>query len=873
MIQILPYLFSRFLLGTLKFTYCITLTCFVIRGNSYAQTSTENYDEITVALNVPRIGNWEMPAVINGQVLYIPVKDFFDILQIKNSASPTADSVSGFFINPGAYYLVDKMNNRIIYDNRTVNLNKGDLILSENNLYLKSDYFESVFGLACVFNFRSLSVTVNTKLELPLIRELQLQQMRKNITQLKGEKKADTTLKRKFSMLQLGMADWSIINYRQSGGQNYTRLSANLGAIIAGGEANVYINHNAGQPFNLGQQYYRWKYVNNDNKVLRQITAGNLFVQSTASVYGAITGIQVTNTPTTYRRSFGTYRLSNTTDPGWMVELYVNNILVNYTKADASGFYTFDVPLVYGSTIVKLKFYGPWGEERVREQNISIPFNFLPVKQFEYTLSAGVIDDVEKGKFSRLNLNYGLHSRITIGAGVEYLSTVELGKAMPFVNASVRMGTNLLISAEHTYGVRSKAIASYRLPSSLQLEVNYTKYAPGQKAIKSGQSSFNNYIDDKKATIYMPFRRKKFSGFSRLSISQLTVPKLKYTTAELLLSGMYKGINTNITTSAVYTDPKHSLVYSNIAVTFKVAKGMRVTPQAQYEYKMNKLSMIKCEVEKNLFNRGFMILSYENNMTYKLTSISLGVRYSFSFAQTSFAVSQHNKDYSSIQSARGSLLYNNKSHKLKFSEQSNVGRGGLIIRPFLDFNGNGKKDANEPKAQGLKVRINGGRIEHNKKDTTITISGLEAYSNYYLELDKNSFDNIGWQLQKASLNIVIEPNNFRLIEVPVSVMGEVAGSVYKKTSNGQKGISRIIINIYDKDSRLAGRTITESDGYFSFVGLKPGNYTAEIDSAQLNKINMSAYPRNIPVSIKLTRDGDLIEGLKFTLSEIMPVDK
>ena len=60
------------------------------------------------------------------------------------------------------------------------------------------------------------------------------------------------------------------------------------------------------------------------------------------------------------------------------MELYVNNVLVDYVKADASGFFTFEVPLVYGNSLVKLRYYGPWGEEHSREQTISIPFNFLP---------------------------------------------------------------------------------------------------------------------------------------------------------------------------------------------------------------------------------------------------------------------------------------------------------------------------------------------------------------------------------------------------------------------------------------------------------------------------------------------------------------
>ncbi|MCK7531375.1 MAG: hypothetical protein MZV63_10225 [Marinilabiliales bacterium] len=120
---------------------------------------------------------------------------------------------------------------------------------------------------------------------------------------------------------------------------------------------------------------------------------------------------------------------------------------------------------------------------RVREQNINIPFNFLPVKTLEYTASAGIVEDSIGSRFSRANVNYGVTRSLTIGAGVEYLSSVLSGPAMPFVNTSIRITNNLLLSGEYTYGVGAKGTFSYRLPSNIQLDLYYTWYDKNQKAI------------------------------------------------------------------------------------------------------------------------------------------------------------------------------------------------------------------------------------------------------------------------------------------------------------------------------------------------------------------------------------------------------
>jgi hypothetical protein len=838
----------------------LLIVLFLITPAVAFSESDGNYDEVLITLNVQRIGSLEIPAIIHNEALYLPVKDIFDYLKIKNQSSADADSITGVFIDPKAFYTISKK--QILFQAKVYDLKATDVMNTSSELYLKSDIFGEVFGVECVFNFRSLSVTLNSKIELPAIKEMQQELMRKNLNQLKGEKKADTTIGRSFPLFKLGMADWSIVSSQQVKGANYTRLNVGLGAMVAGGEADAYLNYTSGQGFSQTPQYYYWKYVNNYNTALRQVTVGKIYTQSTSSIYTPITGVQFTNAPTTYRKTFGTYRLSNKTEPGWLVELYVNNILVNYMKADASGFYSFDVPIVYGNSLIKLRFYGPWGEEHTREENITIPFNFLPVNQFEYTATGGFLNDADKSRYSRANFNYGFSNRITFGAGVEYLSSVTSGTTMPFVNASARVGSSILLSAEKTYGVRTKGVFTYRHPSNLQVELNYTKYDEGQTAIA------NNYLDEKKAVISVPFHSKKFNAFSRLTLNQFTLPKSKFTTGEFLVSSVFGSVNANLTTYAVVTDVGRPLIYNNLSLTARLPAGFRLTPQAQYEYSQKRISLLKCELEKSFFSKGFLNLSYEKNLLMHTSSVFLSLRYNFSFAQTSLSALVANQMSTLTQSARGSLMYDSKTSYISANDRSNVGKGALTILPYLDLNCNGERDENEPRAYGLRLHINGGRVENNNKDTTIHIWGLEAYTNYVLELDKSSFDNISWQLKKSTISVAVDPNTAKIIEVPVAVVGEVSGTVYLSDGNVKSGIGRMIVSIYNNKSKLVAKMLTESDGYFNYIGLAPGKYSVRIDEQQLNKLQMKAKDQSLPFTIKANKDGDVVEGLKLLVSKV-----
>ncbi|HPM88564.1 MAG TPA: hypothetical protein PKX27_11305, partial [Bacteroidales bacterium] len=736
----------------------VRLICFVLFVLSILTIKTSNlsaqelpeYDEISIFLEVPHIGGTEIDAVIRDEELYLPVTGLFDFLKIRNTPASDQESISGFFINPEATYLIERSTNEIVYQGKNIKLNPGDLIRTESNLYLKSKYFGQIFGLDCVFDFRNLSVKVSSKVELPYIRELRLEEMRRNLTRLKGEMKADTNIGRTHPMFRFGTADWSAIATEEIGAGSDTRLNLALGAMIAGGEATASLYYNSMNPFSEKQQQYLWRYVNNDFKLLRQVMAGKIATQATSSLYSPVVGVQFTNTPTTFRRSFGTYTLSDRTEPGWIVELYVNNVLVDYVKADASGFFKFEVPLVYGNSMVKLKFFGPWGEERTQEQNISIPFNFLPPKIMEYTISAGIVEDSLWSRFSRASLNYGATKNITIGGGMEYLSSLPSNQFMPFTNISFRLTNNLLVTGDYTHGVRAKGTITYRLPSNMQFDLNYTWYKKDQKAL------FYNYREERKATISMPLKIGQLSSYQRLSAYQIILPAgNQYLTGEWMFSGSVSGISTNLSTYAMFVEDADPVLYSNLSLAFRLPGGFIIMPQSQFGYTPGEFISAKIRLEKYLFKHAHLNLTYEQNFRNDLKLAEMGFRYDFSFAQTGFSVRQADKTTSMVQYARGSLINDRKSRYLGVDNRTNVGRGGISIVPYLDLNSNKKKDPGEPKAHGLNLRTNSGRIEKNEKDTTIHILGLESYTDCFIELDANSFENISWRLEKKSLSVAV----------------------------------------------------------------------------------------------------------------------
>jgi hypothetical protein len=295
-------------------------------------------------------------------------------------------------------------------------------------------------------------------------------------------------------------------------------------------------------------------------------------------------------------------------------------------------------------------------------------------------------------------------------------------------------------------------------------------------------------------------------------------------------------------------------------------------PNAQYGYKERELISLKCSIEKLAFKNGFLNLSYEQNFKSNVKNVGIGVRYDFSFARVGVSARQSNNTLQLMQSARGSLIIDGKTNYVGTTNLTSVGRSGITILPYLDINGNERRDAGEPKVPGLKVRVRNGRITYSQQDTLIRIFDLEPYINYLIDLSHNSFEDISWQVRNKTLNIVADPNQLKIIEIPVAVMGEASGSTSFENENGRKGLEGVKVCFY-RDSTLVAYVFTDQDGSFNYLGLSPGSYTTHPDPEQLKNLSLTVWPSSLSFEILDGRKGTIAEDLTFTLRPGNPQNK
>ncbi len=483
----------------------------------------------------------------------------------------------------------------------------------------------------------------------------------------------------------------------------------------------------------------------------------------------------------------------------------------------------------------------------------------MPRKEFEYSLSAGVVQDSSLSRFGKGEINYGVNAVLTFGAGAEYLSSIINTSVIPYVKATLQPLHKLTFYTEYVYKVRTRVLLDYYFLKDALLEIDYTMYREGQLV------TYGNFLKEMKLKLSFPFRLQNISGYGITEFKQYVYKSITYNQGNFMLSASYRQFSTNLSAQFNWINDNTRYISGNLSLSYRSRKGLSLIPSVQYTVIAEKKLAYKVTVEKRI-PMGLISVLYENSVQYNENLIGISFKYDLPFAKTNISSSFFNRNISVSENAQGSLSFKEGGKGIILSSISSVGKGGIALYPFLDLNGNGTFDEDEHIVMINSVKIAGSNPIFSKNDSIVRIPNLMAFISYRLEFSDKDLENIAWRFMNKEYEVLIDPNQYKRIDIPVVSVGEVNGVIYFNQENSLKGTGRILVKIYKKNSeKVIAETLSESDGYISYIGLKPGDYFATIDSTQLSNLNFIATPIIKEFSIKVVEEGDVVEDLDFVL--------
>lgn len=837
----------------------LLLLCLLTISNQVAFSQDEEeeleYDQFTIKLNVDKLGIYEIEAVYYDDNIYLPLIDLCGKLEIFINHTSQLDTINGFILSNDNSFSLNTNSGKITFRDKEKILKPEQMISTFSDVYLPAKVYQEMFGMTMDFNFRELTVFLRSDIELPIIKQLRIKKIRSNLLSLTGEEPADSTIDRKWHFLRGAVIDWSLNSKIDNYGNNEQQFRSSVGVEFLGGELNYRSTLTRDSIIKFESSSIRWRYVNDKFLLVKQIEAGSVNVALSGQTQSNFYGLKLTNVPYTFKKTYGSYFIQRRTSPGWDVELYINGILVNFAVADMNGDFSFEIPLVFGNSVIVLRYYGPWGQENVEEIPINIPFSFTAQRKLQYQTFTGITGDSTRSVFNKTKFSYGLSRWATISAGYEYFDQNIWNKHIYSGSVNIALAKNLLLNYTYLHNSNHYVEFMYRSKRNLVLNGKHRQYVKNQTILQTNNRAESELI------MNVPIWSKKFKVYLRNSTRAIFGLSSNTLISETALSFSYKRVNLGLS----YIQSSQSIINLNTSIYLR--KNWSVLHNSMYNISEGKPVSSNVQLQKRFNKKFFSNVNLAYNYQTQNYQIGFSLYFDFNFMRSSINTTVE-KDYLvSSQSLAGSVNFTKSPTPLFFTNSNSVSRAGLDVLVFLDINHNEKMDENEPLIKNASVAINKGKLVLPENDSIHRFVSLEPYAPYLITVANDGFPNISWMLEKSTWSVVTSPNQIQKVFIPVKPMGEVEMTVMIEKNEKIVPAHRLIVYIMDSTNKQVARGLTEQDGYFAFLGLPPGTYSIKFDEKQLKGLGLANTYTKTTFEVKVSEQGDFVSGIEITLTK------
>ncbi len=840
-------------------------------------------DEVYLQFRYQGVVNVYLSTIYYDDEFYISVGEFFSALSIDHTIEPGRLRVEGTISGIGRYS-IQFAELIATVGSRRIHLNADQFVITEFGYYLKSDLFYELFEMDLVVSFSNLSLSMTTPYLMPVIAQRHRQVQRDRMLRHQREVRREyypLRNGRETSFFNLGFVDYNITtNYTDTGiGLNYT---TNIGTEFLGGDIQGSILGSYTETASVFRSTnLRWRYGFVDNSWISVAQAGQN--RSGGLLPAAYTGIRLTNDPIEPRFLYGESSLSGTAFPNAEVELYRNNNLIDFVEADASGFYSFNVPITYGTSQYSIRSYSQGGLQDQRNLRFQIPQSFLPGGQFNYTIEGGRLDNpiagsIERGYMGQGRFRYGLSNRVTLGTGVEYFE--DFHEDLPTFSGSLstRLFTNHLVTLQAANDAFYRASFQAIYPSNASITAEYTHFIAEGGLYNPGRS-----VSALRTSLFTPFQIRNFPLFFRWSFnmeerefSTLYRYRIDLNTrigpANLRVGFMDAQLNqmefrttqsARLTTAATYT-------FRNIGNRRNPLNNLFLRAQMNYIPSREQVEDTELQISRRIGDVGRIQLSAGRNFIGHFNLIRFNFTLDFDTFRSNTAIRSNRSGTAASQDFRGSLGYDTTNHQMFFTNRNQVGRGAVAVRLFVDNNNNGVFDEEDTLIPERAVRIERSSSRTQMRGGISYITQLQAYRQYNLVVNKSAITNPLLVPITERFSFITDPNQFKTIDIPFYTSGIAEGMIYRVRYGEREGLGglriyMVQVNVPEGTEGYREELRTFSDGSFYQFEIPPGDYEIRVDQTQLDFLNVKAEPEILEFTIRPLSEGDFAENLVIDL--------
>jgi hypothetical protein len=581
---------------------------------------------------------------------------------------------------------------------------------------------------------------------------------------------------------------------------------------------------------------------------------GDIYLSSNnlATQGGRGTGLVIERNHNKNNVAEGTVVIEGNASPGWDVELYRNGQLQHFSVSTSAGRYIFtDQTTLPGKNIFTVHLYGPQGQYEEHEHLVWGGGLALDPDDFTYRLATvdfskellnGNKENLSYLPAKRSNViefDYGLHRNFQLGLG--FYNTEIIRETLDSIVTET--------SQKSTYAAQNYWVANFR--ANLFSGILLGELSKQHQAKALAFRYYGNLGDHSFSLAHQYFEPEFVSPYNVLGIRLKTRNELmfngpgvinffdRYTLkiasskhqshiekfdVNLQLSKRFRKININ-----------NDLKYSNSAGSKSLWQGNFQVSSRFDQYSLSG-NILYAPKKSRFFNAMSATFRWHIN---KLLFTQSQFTQQFDQRQDSYfrqeLTWQHDKFNLSFNGDVGSnntwalgitistsLGFDNVNNKYWQSRDNLSNRASLSLNAFIDENNNDQLDANEFIVEQMKhPQATSNSINDRNY---IVINDVPAYNKYQLNTQKIQLPDVYLMPKYKSYEIYTHPGSELVVNIPVRPTGDIQGMVVMQENGEQLGVAGLVVELIAEDGELTQETLTEFDGYYSFLNQPMGPY-------------------------------------------------
>lgn len=595
------------------------------------------------------------------------------------------------------------------------------------------------------------------------------------------------------------------------------------------------------------------------------------------------TGFMVSNHPMAQDFQFDRRSFRGILPPGWQVELYQNATLLAIQTVTADGLYEFlDVPVSFGPNEHKLLFYGPQGQRRQEIYRSDVNPLQVPKGDFRYRVAA--LEASSGTRNGSADGELGLTPNLTLGFSMASINMPgsQGSGSLPrhqYTGLLLRSNLNFLASQISLARMETGALgALVQMQSGLgdttfnlrhaQLQEGFE--SPSYRGTGGGMKSRTEFMTDFRTSPFLG-ANAMFVGFGVRREASFRGSATEGLTNRIATGVRSFHVSNELSWMRTVTGKESTAaaVQGSLSVS-RLMRAMALRGSLSYKLGAEKrVDHFSVAMDKPLENQASFSMALTRDLNSGRTSaqasyqrltgtIGLGANVGFNPAagwQTGVFL-------------RTTFTRDEARRRWNMTTTSNTGSGSVNATAFVDLNGNGKRDADEPTKAGVGFLVN-GFSRPNKSDATGSALATDLPSgNYaYVKVDNPSIDDPLWRGTHPGFRFVARGGHTTHLELPVAAFSELDGTIFTMVHGRRRETPGLLVELLDQTGKAIRQIRSAFDGYFTFQDLPHGTYTLRINPVDAERRGFKPLKSRI---IQLKPAGSQLDAQDLEVEALPP---